>query len=74
MAAQDIKDCANTCDTYLKKTMVVKVLRSQVWDSRLASFVRIFAQRKQDFEFALIIHTAKAVDSINAEVKELNAK
>jgi hypothetical protein len=74
MAAQDIKECANTCDTYLKKTLVVKVLRSQVWETRLASFLRIFAQRRQDFEFALMIHTANTIDSMNAVVKEMNQK
>ncbi|KAI0701233.1 hypothetical protein BC835DRAFT_271177 [Cytidiella melzeri] len=74
MAAQDIKECANTCDTYLKKTLVVKVLRSQSWEARLASFLRVFAQRRQDFEFALMIHTANTVDSINATVKDMNQK
>ncbi|KAI0090196.1 hypothetical protein BDY19DRAFT_887919 [Irpex rosettiformis] len=74
MAAQNIKECSNTCDTYLKKTLVVKVLRSQLWEERLASFLRVFAQRRQDFEFALMIHTANTVESTNATTQEMNQK
>lgn len=74
MAAQDIKECANTCDTYCKKTLVVKVLRSQLWEERLASFLRVFAQRRQDFEFALMIHTANTVESTNAVAKDMDQK
>ncbi len=73
-AAQDIKDCANVCDTYLKKTLIVKVLRSQVWETRLTGFLRVFAQRRQDYEFALSIHTAVAVDTVGSAVEDVNQK
>ncbi|KAJ7913942.1 hypothetical protein B0H13DRAFT_1612003 [Mycena leptocephala] len=67
-AADDIKDCANACDTYSKKKLVVKVLKGPIWDVRLLKFVEIFAKRRSDFEFALSIHTSLAVDAMNAKM------
>jgi hypothetical protein len=74
MAAQNIKDCANTCDLYQKKTLVVKVLRSHVWESQLSGYIAVFAQRRRDFELALQIHTAQTVDAINDTMNEVNRK
>lgn len=50
--ADDIKKCANTCDTYSKKKLVVKIFAGPIWEERLVAFVGIFAQRKQEFEFS----------------------
>ncbi|KAJ2965360.1 hypothetical protein NUW54_g14143 [Trametes sanguinea] len=53
--AQDIRDCANVCDTFLKKRLIVKVLKGPVWAEKLAEFVKTFADRKGDFQFALVV-------------------
>ena len=74
LAADDIKRCANACDTYLKKTLIVRVLRSQVWEERLTSFFGTFAQRRRDFELALAIHTATAVDAVGDAVDSMNRR
>lgn len=53
---------------------MVKVLRSQAWETKLASFIQVFALRRQDYEFALVMHTARAVDEMSVGVKDLNYK
>ena len=74
LAAQNIKECANLCDTYQKKTLLIKVLRSQVWETKLAGYISVFAQRRRDFELALAIHTANTVDSMSVSVDEMNKR
>ncbi|KAJ7846349.1 hypothetical protein B0H14DRAFT_934544 [Mycena olivaceomarginata] len=79
--AEDIKDCANVCDTYSKKKLVVKVLKGPIWEGRLVKFVDVFSKRREQFEFALSIHTARGVDEANRTIgtvdkttQEMNAK
>lgn len=72
--ADDIKDCANTCDTYAKKRLVVKVLKAPIWESRLVDFVGKFTKRRAQFEEALAIHTARIVDTIQTSVYVLKTK
>jgi hypothetical protein len=49
LIASDIVACSNACDTYLRKSLVVKVLAGPVWDQRLVAFVGIFNTRRKDF-------------------------
>ncbi|KAJ6618743.1 hypothetical protein B0H10DRAFT_1794829 [Mycena sp. CBHHK59/15] len=79
--ADDIKACANACDTYSKKKLVVKILKGPVWEGKLVKFVGIFTKRRSEFEFALSIHTALGVDaanktlgSVDQTTQEMNAK
>ncbi|THH29238.1 hypothetical protein EUX98_g4953 [Antrodiella citrinella] len=72
-AASDIKDCANACDSYSKKRLVVKVLKGHTWEGKLVGFVGTFTQRKTDFQQALSIHTARTVDAIQVTVKAVEA-
>ncbi|KAI0826090.1 hypothetical protein BC629DRAFT_47848 [Irpex lacteus] len=71
-AAQDIKDCGNACDVWMKKTVLVKVLVGPAWEGRLAAFTSGFAARRMEFEFALQIHTASGVDAIQAVTTAMN--
>lgn len=73
-AADDIKACANECDMYNKKRLLVKVLKGQVWEGKLVEWVETFAKRKNDFELALTLHTARAVDATQKAVEALDAK
>ncbi|CDO69840.1 hypothetical protein BN946_scf184803.g38 [Trametes cinnabarina] len=43
--AQEIKDYTNVCDTFLKKRLIVKVLKGPVWAEKLVEFVKTFADR-----------------------------
>ncbi|CAK5278366.1 unnamed protein product [Mycena citricolor] len=60
--ADDIKACANACDTYIKKKLIVKILKGPIWDGKLVAFAGTFTKRRSEFEFALSIHTAVGVD------------
>ncbi|KAH9891309.1 hypothetical protein C8Q73DRAFT_650960 [Cubamyces lactineus] len=72
--AKDIKDCANLCDTFLKKRLIVKVLKGPVWADKLASFVQTFADRKADFQFALVMHSANTISDVKKQNYEIDAK
>ena len=71
---EDIKQCENACDTYSKKRLVVKVLRSHYWVDKFASFIETFAKRKAEFEFALTVHTARTGDETHALVQDLSSR
>ncbi|TCD60695.1 hypothetical protein EIP91_009662, partial [Steccherinum ochraceum] len=65
-AAVNIRECANTCDSYTKKRLVVKVLKGLSWETKLVSFIGIFTRRKAEFLQALAIHNARTVDEIQS--------
>jgi hypothetical protein len=71
-AAEDIKMCSNVCDAYLKKRDLAKVVLSSVWDAKLLDCAKRFAQRRQDFEFQLIIQTKQGVDKANAKLDDIS--
>jgi hypothetical protein len=71
--ADDIKSCSNVCDTYMKKRLLAKVLLSPVWDARLIDFVKLFAMRRQEFEFELTMHTSQGVDKANSKLDVIGA-
>jgi hypothetical protein len=77
--ADDIKECSNTCDAYLRKRPLAKVFSSSLWDMKLLNFVELFSTRRREFEFELTMHTSKGVDKANIKLnvignatKELN--
>ena len=72
--AKDIKDCANFCDTFVKKKLLVKVFKGPVWAEKLTGFVKVFSDRKTDFQFALAMHTANSVTDVKRQNYEIQAK
>ncbi len=72
--AEDIKTCANACDTYAKKKLIVKVIKGSVWEGTLKGFIDMFANRRKAFTFALSIHVGVGVDDANRKLKEIDAK
>ncbi|KAK6981220.1 hypothetical protein R3P38DRAFT_2664248 [Favolaschia claudopus] len=74
IATDDIKACANACDAYTKKKLVVKVLKGPVWEGKLVKFAGTFTKRRSEFEFALSVHTAVGVDAVNKVTQEMNQK
>jgi hypothetical protein len=66
--ADDIKTCSNVCDAYMKKRLLSRVLLSSLWDTKLLGFVKLFATRRQEFEFELAMHTGKGVDKANVKL------
>jgi hypothetical protein len=68
LTADNIKMCSNVCDAYVKKRLLAKVLLSPVWDAKLLEFVKLFAIRRQEFEFELTMHTSQGVDKANVKL------
>ncbi|KAF9220899.1 hypothetical protein BS17DRAFT_820097 [Gyrodon lividus] len=69
--ADDITNCGNICDAYTKKSLVAKVFKGPVWETRLADFADTFVRRRQEIELALSIHTTLGVDSANHALSDL---
>ena len=72
--AEDIKRCANACDTYSKKRLLVKVLKAISWDEKLKEFIVLFTTRKTEINQTVTIHTGMGVDSANEKLVSLDAK
>ena len=69
--AEDIKTCSNVCDTYMKKSLLAKVIMSNAWDKKLLYFVNLFSERRHDFQWHLIQYTSVIVDKTNATVNDI---
>ncbi|KAJ7597218.1 hypothetical protein C8J56DRAFT_1021519 [Mycena floridula] len=81
LISEDIKQCANLCDTLSKKKLIVKVLKGPVWEGKLVAFVGLFTKRRSELEFAMAVHTAVGIDTANKTlgvvdktVQDMNAK
>ena len=48
------------------------MLFRSVWDARLLNFVKRFAQRRQEFEFELIICTREDVEKTNVKLDDMS--
>ncbi|KAF8497394.1 hypothetical protein F5888DRAFT_1906711 [Russula emetica] len=70
--ADDIKECSNVCDTYMKKRPLARLLLSSLWDSKLLEFVELFATRRQEFEFELTVRTSRGVDKAHVKLDAIN--
>jgi hypothetical protein len=72
--AEDIRKCANCCDVYSKKRTLYKVLAGKQWEAQLGHFASVFAGHKQEFLFALTVHTATGIDKVGAQLLEAARK
>ena len=72
--ADDIKLCSNSCDTYMKKKLLAKVLQGSNWNTKFFEFVELFTKRRQEFEFELSIHATQGIDEANAKLKTVGDK
>ncbi len=72
--AVDIKSCANSCDTYAKTSIVLKVLLSGSWGDDFKKYTERFMNRRGDFVLALSIYTGQAVNAANDKLDTVNDK
>ncbi|KAG9025099.1 hypothetical protein FRB95_010572 [Tulasnella sp. JGI-2019a] len=72
-ARDEIKIAANSIDKYSKSRFIVKVLKANQWEEKLVEHTETFHKRKQDLKFSLQVHTAVAVDKMQADVKDMSA-
>lgn len=70
--AEDMKACANACDTYIKKRLLLKVIYAPVWEGTLKGFIELFANRRKEFTLALSIHVGIGVDDAMRKLQEID--
>ncbi|OJT06672.1 hypothetical protein TRAPUB_2475 [Trametes pubescens] len=73
-AARDIKECANACDAYSRKRLLVKVFKAPSWNGTLKEYIQRFNDRKGEFNFAISIHTGIGIDNANDKLDVLLTK
>ena len=56
----------------MKKRLLARVLLSSLWDTKLLDFVKLFATRRQEFEFELTMRTSWGVDKANVKLDAIN--
>ena len=62
-AAEEIKTCANACDTYDRSCVAIKFLRSTQWNERFKELVVVFEKRRSKFDTELaVFQSLKAVE------------
>jgi hypothetical protein len=52
----------------------VKIFAGPIWEGRLVEFVATFTKRRNEFEFALTIHTAVGVDEANLKLNTVDER
>ncbi|KAH9856043.1 hypothetical protein C2E23DRAFT_948603 [Lenzites betulinus] len=72
--AEDIKACANACDAYARKRLLVKVFKAPSWDGTLKEYIQLFGDRKGEFSFAIAVHTGLGLDRANTTLDTLVTK
>ena len=72
--AEDIKACANTCDTYAKMKPILKVIRGPAWEETLKGFIDLFAGRRKAFAFAFSIHVGDSILDADRKLKEIDTR
>ena len=70
----DIKGCANACDTYAKQRRLSKVLFSVKWDRIMQEYVEQFNKHRANIELALATHMGKNIDVVRMQVGTLHQK
>ncbi|KAG8826888.1 hypothetical protein FRC17_008058 [Serendipita sp. 399] len=66
--AKDIDECGNVCETYGKKHVIVKIVKSISWEGKLSSYADTFDQYRKDILLAISIHTTLGVESANIKL------
>jgi hypothetical protein len=50
---------------------IVKILKSPIYEGRLADFAAVFADHRKELEFSLVVHTTVGVDAANQTLANL---
>ncbi|OJT06673.1 hypothetical protein TRAPUB_2476 [Trametes pubescens] len=70
--AKDIEECANACNAYSRKRLLVKVLQAPSWNERLKDYVSLFRLRKSDFNIVISSYVSTGVQHANVKLDTLN--
>lgn len=62
--SQQIEQCGNACDAYMKQGRVTKFRKALHWKQKFSEFLAAFAKRQEDFNQAILLETLTTVRSI----------
>lgn len=71
MTAEDVRACANICDTYSKKRPLLQLACRLKWEEKLLECTRLFASRKQEFLLAMTEATIAEFEERNVQLELL---
>ena len=72
--AEDINECAKTCDAYANQRLLAKLFNAPRWDITFREYTQRFSTRKAEITFAISIHTGIGVDRANEKLDALADK
>ena len=70
-AKEDITNCANSCDAYSKKRLLVKVLLGQIWEAKFIALGTTFAEHRIRFHQILAMHASTGIDAIRVNLGDM---
>lgn len=68
-AAKAIKDCANGCDAYLKKTKFAQVLTATSWNTAFEGYITTFVTLRERMMFTLTINACTRSPDVDCRIK-----
>ena len=73
-AEDDIKEGANACQVYQKKAVIVRFIKSPIWEKRFADLMRKYDDHHKRFQFELTIEIAHSMDKAHEKLERLEEK
>ncbi|KAF8882713.1 hypothetical protein BD779DRAFT_1674866 [Infundibulicybe gibba] len=72
--AKDVTECGSACDVYMKKSFLAKMIRSRIYEERLAGYATLFETNRAMLMRSLSVHSALGVDEANIKLDEHGKK
>ncbi|KAF9447906.1 hypothetical protein P691DRAFT_775794 [Macrolepiota fuliginosa MF-IS2] len=66
--ARSIRECGSACDVYMKKSFLSRVLKSKIYEHRLAGWAKVFVNYTLELDRAVTVHIALGVDGANQKL------
>lgn len=73
-AGKEIHGCVEMCHSYDREHLIVKCLKSPVWEGTFVDYATRFAKRQQQFMRTVSLVTSMTMVETSVIVKEMNAK
>ncbi|KAI5899169.1 uncharacterized protein SCHCODRAFT_02660832 [Schizophyllum commune H4-8] len=68
--SRDITECGNACDAYVKKRMIVRILKSYFYEQTLAEFAERFEMRRRQLSLLLDVKNSEDLDRTRGAIYE----
>ncbi|KAF8581972.1 hypothetical protein K439DRAFT_1662069 [Ramaria rubella] len=71
-AADDIKECAENLDEYLRMSLFERVIKSVIWEERLAKFVTLFRDHRDKLNSAINLSTRIFLGILHEDLRHVS--